>query len=85
MAADGVLRLDLRSPQGHPIFNYPPRLRAKVAREWLDLGARLSAIEQDLRDVKRRLGEDESAKKVEHEAGPGKSGLGNSVSIDDFI
>jgi hypothetical protein len=85
MAANGVLRLDLRIPQGHPIFDYPPRLRARVAREWLDLGAQLSAIEQELREVNKRLSENEPARKVEHEAGPVKSGPGNSVSIDDFL
>ena len=85
MAANGMLRLDLRIPQSHPIFDYPPRLRARVAREWLDIGARLSAIEQELREVKNRLGQGESTKKVEHEAGPGRAGPGNSVSIDDFI
>jgi len=85
MAANGMLRLDLRIPQSHPIFDYPPRLRARVAREWLDLGARLSAIEQELREVKQRLSEKGPAKKVEHEAGPTKSGHGNSVSIYDFL
>jgi hypothetical protein len=85
MAANGVLRLDLRIPQSHPIFDYPPRLRARVAREWLDLGARLSAIEQELRDVNKRLGEGGPAKKAEHEAGPGQAGPGNSVSIDGFL
>jgi hypothetical protein len=85
MVANGMLRLDLRIPQSHPIFDYPPRLRARVAREWLDLGARLSAIEQDLREVKKRLSDNEPAKKAEHEAGPGRAGPGNSVSIDDFL
>lgn len=85
MAANDVLRLDLRIPQSHPIFNYPPRLRAKVAREWLDIGARLSVIEQELRDVNKRLGEGGPVKKVEREVGPSKSGSNNSVSIDDFI
>lgn len=85
MAANDVLRLDLRIPQSHPIFSYPPRLRARVAREWLDIGARLSVIEQELRDVNKRLSEGGSARKVEREAGPGKAVPGNSVSIDDFL
>jgi hypothetical protein len=85
MAAKGLKRLDLWIPASHPIYDYPPYSRAKVAREWLDIGARLSAMEQELRDVRKRLGEGESAKKVEHEAGPGTSGPDNSVSIDDFI
>ena len=42
-------------------------------------------IEQELRDVNKRLSEGGSAKKVEREAGPGKAVPGNSVSIDDFL
>jgi hypothetical protein len=85
MAANGMLRLDLRIPQGHPIFDYPPRLRARVAREWLDLGARLSGIEQELRKVKKHLSKNEPARKAEHEAAPCQTGPGNSVNIDDFL
>jgi hypothetical protein len=85
MTAKDMLRLDLRIPKSHPIFSYPPRLRARVAREWLDIGARLSVIERELRDVNKRLGEGGSAKKVEREAESGKAGSGNSVSIDDFL
>jgi hypothetical protein len=85
MAAKGLKRLDLWIPESHPIYDYPPRSRAKVAREWLDLGGQLFAIDQDLKEIKKRLSENEPARKAEHEAEPGKSGPGNSVSIDDFI
>lgn len=39
-------RLDLRLPPDHPIFKYPPGVRAQIAREWLDIGARLERIEK---------------------------------------
>ncbi len=85
MIAKGLRRLEILVPECHPIFTRPPGARAMVAREWLDLGARLSAIERELRDVKKVLSEHEPAKKAEHEAEPGKAGAGNSVRVDDFI
>jgi hypothetical protein len=85
MVAKGLKRLDLWIPENHPIYDYPPHSRAKVAREWLDLGARLSAIEQELREVKKHLSENEPAKKAEHEAAPCQTGPGNSVNIDEFL
>lgn len=39
-------KLDLRLPTNHPIFNYPPGVRAQVARDWMDIGARLERIEK---------------------------------------
>ncbi|MBE3573394.1 MAG: hypothetical protein IMW95_10685 [Moorella humiferrea] len=47
-------RLDLRLPPEHPVFRYPPRIRPKVAREWLDLGMRLAAIEERLARLEER-------------------------------
>ncbi|AKX96997.1 hypothetical protein [Neomoorella thermoacetica] len=47
-------RLDLRLPSEHPVFRYPPRIRPKVAREWLDLGMRLAAIEERLAKLEER-------------------------------
>ncbi|GEA14826.1 hypothetical protein E308F_10680 [Moorella sp. E308F] len=47
-------RLNLQLPQNHPVFCYPPRIRAKVAREWLDLGMRLAAIEERLAKLEER-------------------------------
>jgi hypothetical protein len=85
MTVKGLKRLDLWIPESHPIYDYPPHSRAKVAREWLDIGARLSAIEQELGEVKKHLSENEPAKKAEHEASPCQAGPGNSVSIDGFL
>jgi len=51
MAAKGMKRLEILIPDNHPLFDHPPRWRARVAREWLDLGARLSAVEQELRNL----------------------------------
>jgi hypothetical protein len=47
-------RLNLQLPQSHPVFRYPPRIRPKVAREWLDLGMRLAAIEERLARLEGR-------------------------------
>ncbi len=42
-------KLDLRLPTNHPVFDYPPGVRAQVAREWLDIGMRLERIENLLK------------------------------------
>ncbi|WP_187296500.1 hypothetical protein [Neomoorella thermoacetica] len=47
-------RLEIRIPPDHPVFRYPPRLRGQVAREWLDLGMRLAAIEVRLARLEER-------------------------------
>lgn len=52
--SDVLKRLNLQLPQNHPIFLYPPRIRAKVAREWLDIGMRLAAIEERLGRLEER-------------------------------
>lgn len=39
-------KLDLRLPTNHPIFSYPPGVRAQIAREWLEIGAKLERIEK---------------------------------------
>lgn len=51
---DALKRLNLQLPQSHPVFRYPPRIRAKVAREWLDLGMRLAIIEERLARLEER-------------------------------
>lgn len=55
MSNKGMKRLDLWLPENHPVFEYPPGARAKVAREWLDIGARLSGVERKLEELKDRL------------------------------
>jgi hypothetical protein len=85
MTAKGLKRLDLWIPESHPIYSYPPYSRARVAREWLNIGAHLTAIEQELRDLKARLLDVDPAKETNSYAGQGKSAPGDSVSIDDFI
>jgi hypothetical protein len=55
MAAKGMKRLEILIPDNHPLFDHPPRWRARVAREWLDLGARLSAVEQELRNLQTQI------------------------------
>jgi hypothetical protein len=55
MAAKGMKRLEILLPESHPLFDHPPRWRSKVAREWLDLGARLAAVEHEIRNLQRRV------------------------------
>jgi len=43
-----LVRLELRLPADHPVFQIPQGSRAAAAREWLDTGARLAAIEKKL-------------------------------------
>jgi hypothetical protein len=57
MTAKGMKRLEILIPESHPLFGHPPRWRARVAREWLDLGARLSAVEQELRNLRMQIAE----------------------------
>jgi len=55
LSAKGMRRLEILLPESHPLFGHPDRWRAKVAREWLDLGARLSAVEQELRHLEIQM------------------------------
>jgi hypothetical protein len=48
MSRERLRRLELRLPVTHPIWDIPDRCRATVARQWLDIGARLTAIEKRL-------------------------------------
>lgn len=51
----GMKRLDLWLPENHPIFQYPAGTRTKVAREWLDIGSRLSGVERKLEELEEKL------------------------------
>lgn len=55
MSGKGLRRLDLWLPESHPVFKYPPGTRAKVAREWLDIGARLAGVERKLEELREKL------------------------------
>jgi hypothetical protein len=55
MARKGLRRLDLWLPYNHPIFERSPGARAAVAREWLDVGARLAEVERRLAEVERQV------------------------------
>lgn len=56
MSRKGLRRLDLWLPYNHPVFGYPAGVRAQVARDWLDLGMRLSGIERRLAELEEALG-----------------------------
>jgi hypothetical protein len=65
MAATGMKRLEILIPESHPIFNHPLRWRAKVAREWLDIGARLSAVEQGLSNLQTQMADLKDPARIE--------------------
>jgi hypothetical protein len=52
MTREGMKRLDIWLPYNHPIWDYQPGLRAKKAREWLDIAAmlekRLARLEEKI-------------------------------------
>ncbi|AKX95738.1 hypothetical protein MTHERMOG20_23500 [Moorella thermoacetica] len=55
MTREGMKRLDIWLPYNHPIWDYPPGLRARKAREWLDIAAmletRLARLEEKIEAV----------------------------------
>ncbi len=53
MNSKDLKRLDLRLPPTHPIFcqDVDSRQRAKIARDWLDNGARLAGLESRLAGI----------------------------------
>lgn len=48
-------RLELRLPSNHPVWDLPDGFRSKIVREWLEVGRRLTEIEQGLRDLSAKL------------------------------
>jgi len=48
-------RLELQLPEDYPIFPYPKGVRSAVAREWLDIGARLANIDKNIEKIKEML------------------------------
>ncbi|MBE3582325.1 MAG: hypothetical protein IMW96_11965 [Thermoanaerobacteraceae bacterium] len=55
MTREGMKRLDIWLPYNHPIWDYPPGLRSRKAREWLDIAAmlekRLDRLEEKINAV----------------------------------
>jgi len=48
-------RLEIQLPVDHPIFSYPKGVRSAVAREWIDIGARLANIDKNIEEIKEIL------------------------------
>ena len=55
MSRKGLRRLDLWLPDDHPIWSFPARTRAPVARAYLDLMPELVAHSKLLEEVLGRL------------------------------
>jgi hypothetical protein len=55
MRVKGLKRLEVLVPEQHPIMAYPSGARSKIAREWLDMGARLSELEKQLTEIREML------------------------------
>jgi len=47
--------LEIQLPVDHPIFSYPKGVRSAVAREWIDIGARLANIDKNIEEIKEIL------------------------------
>lgn len=56
MAKASSRRLDLRIPADHPIFEFPDGERARIAREWMDMGRSLERLEDRLMKIEQTLG-----------------------------
>jgi hypothetical protein len=63
MTGKHLKRLDLLLPEEHPIFKCPKGKRSRVAREWLDIGARLSEIEKAISEIREMLDGRQSAER----------------------
>lgn len=48
-------RLELRLPANHPVWNLPEGSRSKIVKEWLEIGRRLTMIEESLQVVTEKL------------------------------
>ncbi len=59
MTVKGLKRLTLRLTPDHPIFglDVEPLQRAKIARSWLDTGARISSMEARISGMEKLLAE----------------------------
>ncbi|MEW6448855.1 MAG: hypothetical protein AB1426_12380 [Bacillota bacterium] len=55
MVRKGLRRLELKLPDDHPIWSFPPRTRAPVARAYLDLIPELVAHSKLLEEALNRL------------------------------
>lgn len=63
-------RLEIRLPENHPVFLIEAGKRNQTIREWLDLGRRLTAIEELLSQGVVEIKDD-------------LSGTGNNITTDD--
>lgn len=65
MAGKRLRRLDLLLPEEHPIFQYQKGERSKVARDWLDIGSKLSEIKESVLEIKEMLAGQPAEKKTD--------------------
>ncbi|HBQ26683.1 MAG TPA: hypothetical protein DD791_09860 [Syntrophomonas sp.] len=48
-------RLELRLPTNHAVWKLPEGSRSRIVREWLEVGRRLTEIEESLQVVTEKL------------------------------
>lgn len=53
-------RLELRLPANHPVWSLPQGSRSKIVMEWLDIGRRLSMIEDSINSMVEKLDSNEN-------------------------
>jgi hypothetical protein len=82
MALKGRRRLEILVPEDHPIFLYPAGVRSAVAREWMDIGSRLSGIDKNINEIKEKINKLEN--KPDCEADEKQNGF-DAVAFADNI
>lgn len=60
-------RLELRLPYNHPVWGLPDGSRSQIVREWLEIGRKLSTIEDDLKVIKEIISSSEPCSKLAKE------------------
>lgn len=53
--AKPLRRLELRLPVNHPVWSLPEGSRSGIVREWLEVGRRLTGIEDYLRVIAEKF------------------------------
>lgn len=55
MAQSKDKRLEVYLPIDHPLFSFPRRSWAPIAREWLDIGMQLKLLRQEIGHLTNRV------------------------------
>jgi len=59
--AEPMRRLELRLPVNHPVWSLPQGSRSKIVIEWLDIGRRLSMLEDSINSITEKINFNENS------------------------